>query len=307
MNIFFRIKKSIQLFKAFGLMTFLDVWIFPKLECNSIKSESKKHKAVLRYLKKKYSSVVEKYQNAQIPSEVISNDCPIWICWFQGIENAPLLIQKCVESVRRFSGNHPVILLTMNNYMEYCSIPYYIIRKVENKDITLTHFSDILRNALLSQKGGIWLDASIYLTSNYRLYNLPYQTIRQEKCDDGKFVSAYRWTGFCQAGVIGNPLNCFVYDMFLTYHKCEKALLDYYLIDYFMALGYNSIKAVKDMVDNIPYNNNDLYYIQKYMLKPYQRDEFNKIKKQTFIFKLNQRISTGNEDSMYWHILNDDL
>lgn len=307
MNILSLINKTILLFRSFGLVTFFRVWIIPKLESDSIKCERKKHQAVLKYLRDKYSSIADKYQDVPIPAAKISSDCPIWICWFQGIEKAPLIIRKCVESVKRHSGNHPVVILTMDNFLEYCTIPDYIINKVKNQNITLTHFSDILRNALLSQKGGIWLDASIYLTSNYTLYNLPYQTIKQKKHDDGKFVSAYRWTGFCQAGVSGNPLNSFVYDMFLEYHKYEKELLDYYLIDYFMALGYDTIKVVKDMVNQIPYNNDDLYYIQKNMLKPYKKEEFENIKHQTSIFKINQRVSSDDANSLYRHILNDDL
>lgn len=74
-----------------------------------------------------------------------------------------------------------------------------------------------------------------------------------------------------------------------------------------MALGYDTIKVVKDMVNQIPYNNDDLYYIQKNMLKPYKKEEFENIKHQTSIFKINQRVSSDDANSLYRHILNDDL
>lgn len=300
------IGKSFRLLRAFGILTFIRVWVIPKVVVVN-KGETLKHRAVLSYLRNKYANVINKYQQASMPKEVLSSTCPIWICWFQGLEHAPLLIQKCVESVKREALSHPVVVLTMDNYKEYCSIPRYIMEKVKRNTITLTHFSDILRNALLSQKGGIWLDASIYLSAPYELYNLPYQTVRQNKIDDGKFVSEYRWTGFCQAGVKGNPINSFVYDMFLAYHKCETDLLDYYMIDYFMALGYNHIAVIKQMLDNIPFNNDDLYYMQINMLKPFSRDRFNSVKKRTSIFKLNQRISSDNIDSLFCHLLKGDI
>lgn len=86
------------------------MWIIPKLESDAVKCERKKHKAVLKYLRDKYSSIADKYQDVPIPAAKISSDCPIWICWFQGIEKAPLIIRKCVESVKRHSGNHPVVI-----------------------------------------------------------------------------------------------------------------------------------------------------------------------------------------------------
>lgn len=301
------LRKATHLMCAFGLLTFIRVWIIPKIAKKSKNGAQLKHHAVLTYLTSKYANVINKYKQSSMPNEILSPVCPIWICWFQGIEKAPLLIQKCVESVKRNAEGHPVVFLTLDNYQKYCTIPDFIIEKVKNHSITLTHFSDILRNALLSQKGGVWLDASIYLTAPYKLYDIPYQTVRQKKADDGKFVSAYRWTGFCQAGVKGNPINSFVYDMFLAYHSCETELLDYYMIDYFMALGYNNIPTIKGMLDSVPYNNYDLYYMQINMLKPFSKDEYNLIKNRTNIFKLNQRVSSKDEDSLFCHLVNDDV
>lgn len=308
MRIFFSFcDRSFRMMKSFGVIPFVQIWLLPKIICNAKLRGSLKHNAVLSYLSKKYVDIFKKYQAAAFPKDILSSNCPIWICWFQGIDKAPALIQKCTESVIKNAGEHPVIFLTKDNYSEYCSIPNYIIEKVRNKTITLTHFSDILRNALLSQKGGIWLDASIYLTEPYKLYDLPYQTIKQNKADDGKFVSAYRWTGFCQAGVKGNPLNSFVYEMFLAYHKREKELIDYYLIDYFMALGYKKIEVIKEILDKVPFNNENLYYMQINMLKTYHREAFSLVKERTGIFKLNQRVSTKDSGSMFCKLLENEI
>lgn len=308
MRIFFSFcDRFFRMIKSFGIIPFVRIWLLPRIICNAKLRGCLKHNAVLSYLSKKYVDIFKKYQTASFPKDVLSSNCPIWICWFQGIDKAPALIQKCTESVIKNAGEHPVIFLTKDNYSEYCFIPSYIMEKVKSKTITLTHFSDILRNALLSQKGGIWLDASIYLTEPYKLYDLPYQTIKQNKVDDGKFVSAYRWTGFCQAGVKGNPLNSFVYDMFLAYHKREKELIDYYLIDYFMALGYEKIEVIKEMIDKVPFNNENLYYMQINMLKTYHSEAFSLVKMRTGIFKLNQRVSTKESDSMFCKLLENEM
>ncbi len=38
-------------------------------------------------------------------------DC-IWICWWQGIDQAPSIVKKCVDSIRKHAGNHKVIIIT---------------------------------------------------------------------------------------------------------------------------------------------------------------------------------------------------
>mgnify|MGYP006876567038 FL=1 len=43
------------------------------------------------------------------------------------------------------------------------------------------------------------------------------------------------------------------------------------------------------------------------MLKPYKKEEFENIIHQTSIFKINQRVSSDDANSLYRHILNDDL
>ena len=52
----------------------------------------------------------------------------IWTCWLQGEEQAPPIVKKCLASIR--------------------------------------HFSDILRIYLLALNGGIWMDATTYMTGD---------------------------------------------------------------------------------------------------------------------------------------------
>ena len=93
------------------------------------------------------------------------NNGNIWIFWWQGYDTAPLLVKKCIDSIIKNAGNHPVILITKENWKNYADIPDYIIEKVEKGIITLTHFSDILRMSLVSEHGGLWLDATIFVSS----------------------------------------------------------------------------------------------------------------------------------------------
>lgn len=303
MVVFRKIKTMICRFRQFGIINSCRIWVSPMIHFSSTERKTKYHEAILNYLQKRYGYIIEEFAMAKVPQNVLGQNSCIWMCWFQGEQFAPPLIQSCIKQVQKFKGNHPLVILNKENINRYCSLPAYIWEKLEKEKISYTHFSDILRNALLAQHGGIWLDASIFLTSNLDSWNLAYFTIKQQIPDDKRFVSGYKWTGFCQGGVQGNPVNSFVYRMFLEYHKKEKGLVDYYLIDYFMALGYRNIPAIKTLIDNVPYNNKELYYMKEKMLETFNKDEFEKIKQNTGIFKLKQRVFTDNENSLYTYLI----
>ena len=44
---------------------------------------------------------------------------PIWIMWYQGIENAPDIVKCCIESVKENCSGHEVIVLSEQNLSEF--------------------------------------------------------------------------------------------------------------------------------------------------------------------------------------------
>lgn len=289
----------VDFYKSWNLFLAIKIVILPKL----LHNQNIKHHAILSYLEKRYSKVIDAYKNKVSTSECLKSDCPIWICWFQGEEQMPLLVKKCLKSVQKYSGKHEVHIITMDNFEDYMTVPNYILDKVKRKEITLTHFSDIVRNNLLANYGGIWLDATIYITAELKGWNLPFFTIKQDRPADYIFVSEYKWTGFCMGGVRDNILNMFVKDMFNEYHKNECGLIDFFLIDYIIALGYHTIPSIKALIDAVPYSNPNLYYIQNNLDKTVKIDEFKNICKDTHIFKLSYKINQPeNKESLYYFL-----
>ncbi|MBQ9553448.1 hypothetical protein IJU97_00315 [bacterium] len=57
-------------------------------------------------------------------------------------------------------------MLDKDNYEKYVTLPAFIIKKVYEHKISITHLSDIIRMALLKQYGGIWVDATMFINSN---------------------------------------------------------------------------------------------------------------------------------------------
>ena len=97
------------------------------------------HIATLSYLKKCYGHLVE---NVEPSLGQPTENAPVWVFWWQGEENAPVLVQRCIASIRKYAGNHPVRVIDQENYREFVTIPAHIEVKREQGIISLTHFSD---------------------------------------------------------------------------------------------------------------------------------------------------------------------
>ena len=84
----------------------------------------------------------------------------IYILWFQGFENSPEIIKRCVESWKHYNPDWNIILLDNTNLSNYINLEEYI--DITNKDINYTALSDVVRVALLNVYGGLWVDATTF-------------------------------------------------------------------------------------------------------------------------------------------------
>ena len=50
----------------------------------------------------------------------------IWVCWFQGMEEAPELVKMCYKSLKKYNGYHDIFVLTDENIASYEKFPTYI-------------------------------------------------------------------------------------------------------------------------------------------------------------------------------------
>lgn len=76
----------------------------------------------------------------------------------------PEIVHICFDSVDRYKGEYKVIRLDDAMISEYIDLPDFVWERRKNQQFTRTFFSDLLRVALLSTYGGVWLDATILLT-----------------------------------------------------------------------------------------------------------------------------------------------
>lgn len=221
----------------------------------SARSHEKKDRWIRDYLEKKLKPVWEPL----VADENRGTPChngPVWVCWWTGEETAPLLVKKCIESIRRNAGGHTIHIITRDNYKEYLEIPDFILEKVDNGQMCVANFSDYLRFSLLAKYGGLWLDATIFCSRPLpeEIFRMPVFSCKG-RTGDGKYISDYRWTAFCFGGYQGNILFRYFQAALEQFWKEHKTSIDYLLVDYTIDLGYRKIPAIRQCLDAVPENN----------------------------------------------------
>lgn len=257
-----------------------------------------------RKLKRKYRKILINDKPIINDKKIIEKSNKIWICWFQGIENAPELVKACYNSVLKNYKDKEIIVLTEENYKKYVDIPEYIIKKWEKGYITFAHFSDILRIELLSKYGGLWLDSTIFTTKRSELVfneNIELFVFKQVDLDRKNSLAVVASNWLIYANKDNNIIN-------LT-----KKLLYYYWKDYNYAINYNifhiffklATEVYKDEWKNVPtFNNISPHILQFELNDDFQEIRFNEIKNMSDFHKLNWRIKSENKNSFYNYIVN---
>ena len=91
----------------------------------------------------------------------------VWFLWFQGLEQAPLLVKKCFESWINHNADWKIIFLCDDNLHQYIDLD---LSKEKLTKLNRTHLSDLVRLKLLSQYGGIWVDSTCFCTKPLDLW-----------------------------------------------------------------------------------------------------------------------------------------
>lgn len=253
-------------------------------------SLKKKDKYILEYLSKNYGYIIENYKNEE-ETVIYSEKQNIWICWLQGEESAPQLVKNCIDSVRRNSNGHEVVIITKDNFKEYVDIPDYILEKYEKGIISHAHFSDIMRMSLICKHGGIWIDATVFCNKTLpdKIFNQLFFTCKSPIVETD-YISNLQWTSFIIGGQKNSLFFRFNLEFYLEYWKTEEQLIDYLFIDYVIYLGYQNITKIKNTMDDNQINNtrrDELYSIfnEEFSLKKYQE----LLDSDTYLYKLSWR------------------
>lgn len=251
----------------------------------------------LRSKNKKFiKQFVEKNDFKDKPHE-ISNK--IWVAWFQGEENAPILVKKCLESIRSNFPDREVVILTEDNFKEYVDIPEYILNKLKKGYITYTHFSDILRLELLSKYGGTWIDATVLITSkdvpkfimNSDLFM--YQILKPGLDGHPTRISSWFMTA--------STNNCIIEltrALLYRYWKKKKFLMDYFLIHDFIELAIERYPEEWNKV--VPVSSEIPHILLMHINETFEEGLWENINLLTPIHKLSYKICDEEKENTFY-------
>ena len=102
------------------------------------------------YLIKRYGPLVQEFKGSRSSSLPHEHPKVIWWCWLQGKEQAPPMVQACYASlhwnlVQEFNGSsegYEIKVIDAENWKHYVSLPDYIVKKWEKKQIPPALFTD---------------------------------------------------------------------------------------------------------------------------------------------------------------------
>lgn len=336
-NSFKRIKKRIfeELYSTFeiskklgfikGIQTFIakiDIQILNrngyKESKNTEKRLIKKHNIMLEYFQKELKDYFISY-DFDLKKKTINSDedksNTIWICWWQGLDNAPIIVKKCIESIKRCAKNHEVVVLTLDNYKDYVNFPQILEEKRENGIMSLTHFSDLLRLSLLGKYGGLWLDSTFFCKSDgdlEKIFSYPIWSIKRPGYGHVSVACGM----FANYSLYCDYNNRWIFDVikdfYVHYWETYDFLIDYLTTDYLIVLAQRFNNEIKDAFSSIPDNNKNCDELYKILNQKYSDEEWNKLSEHTDLFKLSWKaeysiFDSNNNETFYSKIINDKL
>lgn len=258
--------------------------VLKKVEHDDFRFKNKK-KIKVSHLKKNFHNIYEKYKYSNNSEIIKPKNNNIWVFWYQGFDSLPIIVQMCIASIRKHFHNGNITYLDKNNYKQYAYMPKYIIQKFEDKKMTITFFSDILRSVLLSTHGGMWLDATIFVSGEIpsNIFNMPYFTIH---CDSNFPSIMGKWTGFLQYSYANNIVPKFCMEALFAYWEKFDSRIDYLQLDIFFLFGYDYIPAFRRMIESVPLSN-DVYDLFNSANDQFSQKKFNFIMEQSLFFKMS--------------------
>lgn len=262
----------------------------------------KKDIADYEMLKKKYGYLVN--QTDWTDRSTSSIPKKIWICWFQGEENAPDIVKMCIASVRKTFSDYSVIVISDKNIDEYIEIPKFIKDKREKGIIKPAHFSDLIRLELLIKYGGIWLDSTVFVNSKNLIEHILEGKERLFVYQDFKAIDSYVGiSNWCIVANKNNPYLSTVRNMLMDYwNKCNSVCNYYIFLMFFMIVAEIKPEEWK----KIPaYSCQPPHILQNELFDIYDKRRFNQLMEMSSIHKLSYKFAEEKfeqEDTVYQHL-----
>lgn len=264
----------------------------------------------LPMLEKRIAPFLLEYKGMETDFALCPIENNVFVFWWDGFENAPLLVQSCLESVKKAHKDCRIIPISMYNYLEYTDIHPTILKAYNAGKISVQTFSDILRFNLLKNNGGVWIDATIYFEEEYNLINkLEDKAIESVSFSTSADFLEYKnevcsWSGYFFASrrnsVFTQAMDKIFREYYLKYHTYSI----YFFID--AALMICKLYRIdNDALNKIHKNEADMTLLAKLLNQPYNSAYRKHIAKIPQKLAWNYK-SNGLENNVYTVIIKGD-
>ena len=245
-------------------------------------------------LKKKYKGFISEYQQKEDTKNILHEHVDIvWVCWFQGMEHAPKMVQYCFESLKSNLHDKRIILITEDNYKEYVQFPTYILEKYEKGCFSKTHLSDLLRLELLIKYGGTWIDATVWCSSpiypDYLFDSDLFMFQNLKPGLDGQCTAVSSWF---MTSCSNNQMLMLERALLYEYWKENTKLVHYYLFHMFFQMV---IEAYPDEWNKVvPFSNATPHILLLRLFEEYDETIANAVKEMTSFHKLTYKFEESD-------------
>lgn len=264
----------------------------------------KKVDLVYQYVKLKMSPILKLYQSgamqaslaqSKICSDNFEGKLPIWICWWQGEAEMPEMVRCCYDSLKQNlpADRVAIRLITLENCMEYVTFTEAVIRKFNEGKITYVHLSDILRAELLYRYGGMWIDATYYVSKPIPETIFQRETIytlRYQKPIWNGDITQGRWSANLWYVKKKKLLFQFLMECLWYYWETEEQIVDYFLIDYVIALALENFSELREELEQCEFCSDVVFELQKQVNLKYTPERWQQLFRDSVFYKLNRRM-----------------
>lgn len=216
----------------------------------------------------------------------------IWQYWGQGLNDKtlPPIAKASFNSVDRYKEEYLVIRLDDDNISEYLELPDFVWEKKGKNNFRPVFFSDLLRLALLDAYGGIWIDATIILTSpipkkflNKDFFVFQRDPNAENKEDWYQFNPSYFcWESYHLINILSSFMvaqkrNLVIHlwlDLLLNYWETQQSIYHYFFFQIlFEELMVNDLYKMRGEIidDTFP------HLLQRTMHEPFDEIKFTEI------------------------------
>lgn len=252
---------------------------------------------LLGKLRKKYKRFVLEYVRGNRREEKAcakDQKRKVWVCWFQGLDNAPDIVRKCHKFMVRNIRDREIVLITDHNYRDFVRLPDYIQKKIEAGIISRTHMSDLLRLELLKRYGGTWIDATVLLTGSVPDYMLDTELFLFQNLKpglDGHCTSISNW--FITAKP-GNRIIELTLALLYEYWRKNDNLVDYYIFHDFFQIAAEAYP--EDWKKVVPVSNAVPHILLLRLFEQYDERVWEAVKEQSSVHKLSYKNSAEDRE-----------